>query len=95
MAGQVPLPDLFEELYADNNGSDSSEFVQDAHLILRGLVRKPEPIIQAPGDQDLAVHLAYGWLREASPPLLESWSNTLTNTKTNMKSKKVGGINFY
>ncbi|GFN93079.1 hypothetical protein PoB_001958500 [Plakobranchus ocellatus] len=63
MAGPVPIPDLFEKLYAEDNGRNSAEFVQDAHLIFRGLVRKPEPMVQAPGDQDLDVDLASGWHR--------------------------------
>ncbi|GFO32990.1 hypothetical protein PoB_005949500 [Plakobranchus ocellatus] len=63
MAGKVPILDQFEELYADNNGRDSAEFVQDAHSIFRVLVRKPEPMVQAPGDQDLDVDLASGWHR--------------------------------
>ncbi|GFO20530.1 hypothetical protein PoB_004703500, partial [Plakobranchus ocellatus] len=59
----VPIPDLFEELYADNNGSNSAEYVQDAQLILRILVSKPEPMVQAPGGQDLDADLASGWHR--------------------------------
>ncbi|GFO04496.1 hypothetical protein PoB_003100100 [Plakobranchus ocellatus] len=59
----VPIPDLFEKLNADDNGRNSAKFVQDAHLIFRGLVRKPEPMVQAPGEQDLDVDLASGWRR--------------------------------
>ncbi|GFO23678.1 hypothetical protein PoB_005018300 [Plakobranchus ocellatus] len=55
MAEQVLNLDLFEELYADDNGTDRAEFVHDAQLILRILVKKPEPIVQAPGDQHLDV----------------------------------------